>query len=422
MSRSTVVLILATGLLTRLLVIAVFGIDSDSFRLWEYDSIAAHIAAGEGHRFVYRDTVYFAYAPPVWSYLLAALRVLCGPSPAAIQTTQTACSLLAALVFAGVAYRLFGARAALVAGVGIAIEPGLAFYSVAHSDPLAWNVLVVAWIVRSAVALLSGGGFRAAMSFGLAVGVGVLSRGTPVVALAVVAALSARRSGLRRAALLATALATLVVMPWLVRNRALTGAWLLTSTTGENFWKGNHAGSSGGAHDQDGGLARDRMPESIERVLRSPGEAAHQRAFLAAGLTFWRDRPLDALDLAGRKVTAFVFWGEFEGLRYPAWARIASRIVHLCVLVLALGSALRNPYLADARVLFAIGLYGGIALLQATFYVEGRHRLVVEPLLLLVASALGTEFPRAGTSALPGKGPRGATASRPSIVTERNDT
>lgn len=383
-------MIVAVGLAARVALVVALGIDEETFRLWEYDSIAGHIAAGEGHRFFYRDTVYLAYAPPLWSCVLAVLRLAFGLDVRAIQALQTACALGAAVVFASIARGLFGPRAALVTGIGIAIEPALAFYTVAHSDPLAWNALLLAGVTRTGVSLLDRPTRARAAWFGLCLGAATLSRGTPLVAVLVWAMVARRAKGVVPALAVTVTVAAASVAPWILRNARELGAPVFTSTLGENLWRGNHAGAGGGAHDLSGLLARDALPAELQTELLSPAEMDHHRAFVRAALGFWVERPGESLFLYARKVGSFVGFGVFEGLGYPAAAVVVYAIGHagvLALMALRLATA-REEIRRDSRERLILGIYVAIALTQAVFYVQGRHRALVEPLLIVVASGL----------------------------------
>ena len=131
--------------------------------------------------------VYSAYSPPLWSYTLAALLRLPGSTRVSIQILQAVFCFGSAVVFGGLARRITGdRRAGLWTGLLVALQPSLLYYSVVKCDPLPLNVFLLGLIAASAIDLVTAPGYRGAVVFGILVGLGLLSRGTPIVALVVV--------------------------------------------------------------------------------------------------------------------------------------------------------------------------------------------------------------------------------------------
>ena len=66
----------------------------------------------------------------------------------------------------------------------------------------------------------------------------------------------------------------------------MIGSPLITSTTGENFWRGNHLGASGGVVDLDGGRitilgpSNPALPAPIRSVLATGTEIDRHEAFM----------------------------------------------------------------------------------------------------------------------------------------------
>jgi len=393
------VLALAT-LGSRLIVAVVLGVAGNP-RWWEYDLIAVNLWSGWGHSYERLGFVYAAYAPPLWSAILALLFFLPGDSRASVQIAQ-ALLCLGAAVTVGILTRRIGGdeRTSVVAGLLVAFQPSLLYYSVANSDPLPLNACLLGLIVLQGAALIAGPTRERALGFGLLVGLGVLSRGTPIVALPVVAGgLFLRfRGDALKPVLQATVAFFLCVSPWLARNVAVIGAPLITSTTGENFWRGNHAGASGGGKDLDGGeiasleRTNQALPLAIRAVIAHGTELDRHQVFMAEALKFIRAEPAEAVALFGRKMRTF--WWKIES--DPGdYSPIAARIyewVYRCELALALlglGLLFRNrlgPSAHRIPAVLAVLVMIAISLLQSAFYVQGRHRFLIEPLLLMFAS------------------------------------
>jgi len=392
------VLLIATLLPRAFLAVALGVVGAPEW--WEYDVIAANIAARQGHEFNRLGFVYLAYSPPVWSYVLAALLWVFGDDRLVIQILQSLLCFGAAWLFSKLAREVTGDEGvSVLTGLLVALQPSLAYYSVVKSDPLPWNMFLLGLICLSAIAMVREPEGVRCVAFGLLVGLGVLSRGTPIVALPLVSIALIWRW--KRAAARPIGIATIALAvcigPWLVRNLILVDAFLLTSTTGENFWRGNHEGASGGVLDLDGGritsmsAENEALPEAVRAALAEGSEADRNRVFMSEAWRFIATRPGDALTLLARKLRTFWWRIDSDPRDYPATASIAYEIIYRLELALAFlggfaffasgrGSS-RGPEAAAAA--FILSLMIAISLLQSAFYVQGRHRFMIEPLLLL---------------------------------------
>lgn len=372
--------------------------------IWEYDVIGACIHAGLGHIYEINGLRYLAYAPPLWSFLLAALMSLPGESRGWVQVAQAVFCLGAALVAVPLGRRLTGRTEVGVAGgVLIALQPSLLYYSVVKSDPLPLNVFLLALIALAGLQTLEAPSMRHGVAFGLVTALGTLSRGTPLVALPVLAVLLAAR--FRRQALV-PALGALfafaaVVAPWLVRNALAVGAPILTSTTGENLWRGNNEGATGGAFDVAGNSLSvasadpSVFPPSVRSALASGTELERQEAFLGEAIRFVREHPRDALRLFLRKLR--ILWWRLESDPGDYWPRAAETYewIYRTELALAilgvwtLWRARAGVSLDSVRngISYVILLVLALGALQALFYVQGRHRFLMEPLLLIFTAS-----------------------------------
>lgn len=387
-------------LVPRALLATVLGVAGNPER-WEYDVIAANIVNGQGHVYDREGFLYAAYAPPLWSYVLALLLLLPGDSRATIQIVQALLCLGASVLTARIAHRISGdSRTALLAGLLVALQPSLLYYSVVKSDPLPMNALLLCGIALAGLNLIESGDRRSAVAFGVLTGLGILSRGTPAVALLVVGIGLAIRFGARTSSLLALAISAcaLSVSPWLARNLVVVGSPLITSTTGENLWRGNHAGASGGVVDLDGGRitmlipSNPALPVSIRSVLAAGTELDRHQAFMTEAWRFITADPWAATRLFARKLRTFWWRVDSNPGDYPAMAARGYEWTFRVELVLALLGAwltLRSPH-SRAAAGICLGLIVAISLLQCAFYVQGRHRFLVEP-LLLIFTAIGLE-------------------------------
>ncbi len=358
------------------------------------------MASGSGHVYHRSGFVYVAYSPPIWSYVLALLLKLPGSTGTGIQVLQSILCFASSITYATLARRISGnPTVGLFTGLVVALQPSLLFYSVVKSDPLPLNVLLLGLIAQGGADLILKPHPGGAAAFGVLLAAGVLSRGTPIVALPVVAVWLVVRWRRQAAIPLMVMVTTLAlgVAPWLIRNERLLGRALITTTAGENFWRGNHEGASGGVLDENGGQittllpSNEALPSTIRSVLRSGTELDRQDIFMNEALSFIREKPGLASSLFLRKMRTFWWKIESDASDYSPFASLAYEVIYRMELALALLGGfvlLRSPREATpapdrTAAGFALAVMIAISVLQSGFYVQGRHRFLIEPLLLM---------------------------------------
>jgi hypothetical protein len=193
----------------------------------------------------------------------------------------------------------------------------------------------------------------------------------------------------------------------------VVGEPLITSTSSENFWRGNNELATGGVLDTAGWPLSTLSPDigpytpfspAIREVLAGGSEADRHRVFLAEAWRFIGTHPDRALSLFIKKLT--IFWWRIESTEYSSAMAGLYEWIYRIELGLALVGLIallrRAPETAGGSKPAALGLVLalmlGISLLQSAFYVQGRHRFLIEPLLLI--------FTACGAAAVIGRLPR----------------
>jgi Flp pilus assembly protein TadD len=342
------------------------------------------------------------YVSPLYIYFLAAVFRIAGVALLAAQVLQAVLGAAAAALVAVCGRRLYGPRAGLAAGLLAAATGVLAF-----SEILVLQSALDPFLAALALERLSAALERPAtarfVATGAAFGLLALNRPNALAACAIVAlvvlAMERSRRGLGRAAALAAGI-VLVLSPVAVRNRAVTGEWVLVSSHGGlNFLIGNHPGATGGYAIPPGvtptiaGQTEDtrRVAEAAAGRPLTDGEVSEH--FYREGRRFIRERPGAAAVLFLRKLAlalggvelplnySYAYWSSDEptilrGLVVGAWLLVPLGLAGLAV-------APRVP----RRTLFAWACFlPAYALAVALFFVAWRYRL---PLLVALAVPAG---------------------------------
>jgi hypothetical protein len=399
------VLLAAIALLSRALLALSLGIWGQPER-FEYDVIAANIHAGLGHTYQRGMYHYAAYAPPAWSYVLAFLLSLGAGNGVSLQVVQALLCLGASVTCAVLTRRLVDhPRAPFYCGLLVALQPSLLYYSVTKSDPLPLNALLLTLICLGASILVERpDGVRGAL-LGLLIALATLARGTPAIALPIVAIALMVAWG-RRAFLPVLAMTggmALGLFPWVARNSVFVGEPLITSTTGENFWRGNNPLATGGVSDKLGrtltSLSHDDEAYSpfspaIRKALAFGDERERHRVFMAEAWRFIRAKPAHAFFLFTEKMKTFWWRIESRPEDYSAAKTFLYEWIYraeLCLAVVGVWIWVRRSSkttASHATLVIVVSMMLGLSLVQSAFYVQGRHRFLIEP-LLLVFTAIG---------------------------------
>jgi 4-amino-4-deoxy-L-arabinose transferase-like glycosyltransferase len=358
-------------------------------RTWEYEVIANNLLAGRGYTYQIDGATYVAsQSSPLYIFLVAGVYLVTGHSQGVLLVLQALLGATTAALAAWLAWRMCSLVAAWCAGLLVAFDPGLVVYAAElHSltlDALAFVALVCAvcflpWQPKA----------RQLALLGLLFGVATLTRSTALVLLPAALVWLLRYRGVRvvsgqAAALLGVAL--LVCAPWSLRNSILLGQPVLVSSeASEWLWRGNNPAATGSSYTLDGRRMLDAAPQDFQNRVYAAGEAERVRLYRDAALTFMREHPSNAAALYLRKLKAFWWSSDTTGLLYPpAWLSGYYLWSAAILLLAAVGAAsVRRPETLLVLVFLLVS-----ALTQSLFYVEGRHRLAIEP-LILVLSALG---------------------------------
>ncbi|MFN7942265.1 MAG: tetratricopeptide repeat protein [Thermoanaerobaculia bacterium] len=392
-----------------------------------YDAWARRIAAGDwrGHEVFYQA--------PLYPYFLGLLYSLFGPDPWVARIAQTLLGAAGCLLAARAGERLFGRRAGWIAGGVLAVYAPAIFFDgeiQKASLSLFLATLLLRLIVELQVAPRAerGGEARSgpspvlALAAGAVTGLFALNRENALLLLPVLAlwlAFAGRAAARRRlaAAALLLAGAFAVLLPVALRNRALGGELLpTTSQLGPNFYIGNHAGADGRYHPlrPGRGSARFERADATAIAVAAAGRALSpaevSRFWLDRALGFVRAEPGRWLRLLGRKL--WLTWNAREIVDTTSLEAAAdsSRLLAalspwanfglLCPLAAAGFWIERRRWRALAILWIVLAAWTAAV---AAFFVFARYRLPLVPILALFAGAGAA----GGRAALRGRNWRG---------------
>jgi Dolichyl-phosphate-mannose-protein mannosyltransferase len=397
-----------------------------------YHPIAARIAEGLGSTWLWPDgtVTYAAHYPVGYPALVALAYRLVGPWPTAGGVVNALLGTGAAVAVYRLALRATQPRWALLAGLAVALHPGLVMYTPAlmTEGVTAALLAMAAWMVsyrsRAGVVLL-----------GLAVGLATLVRPQSLLLAPCLGLLGARPDAPRwarlRCAAAATAIALLVCAPWTIRNClhmrkcalvSFNGGWNLLIGAGEKstgawapvdvpeacrtVWDEAEKDACFGrearriieqAPARWIGLVPARLAATFD-YAGAPGFYLHESNPAVFDVEAKRrlgvvETIYERLAYLGALVAVALARGPMQRARL--WVSGSSALflfgLHACVAVLglAVSLALRGKRLFEGPVLWGATFFAIVstAAVHAVFFGSGRYSMVVFPLVTGLAFA-----------------------------------
>jgi 4-amino-4-deoxy-L-arabinose transferase-like glycosyltransferase len=382
--------------------------------IFEYDGMAKSLLAGKGLSFRHLHIVYHSFAPPLYPWLSAASYWMFG-SLTPLMILQVIVGGWLAVLAAAIAKRFSsGWLAPLAAGLLVAFHPGLIVYDIAKAHPLAFDALFFTLAVLQAFRLRERMTMRRAIELGVILGLGSLSRGTliiflPLVALWLLWSLRTTQS-LKKVIgpiVIAGAITTAIVIPWTIRCSLMHHRFVFMVTTdAESFWRGNNPNATGGTYGAGQATELEELPPGEMADLRAqPDEIAQVDWFSARSHAFIREHPGAFVRLTALKLFHFWWLAPQTGIEYPRSWFIGYLIYYvLIILSAAIGAwtIFRNGKLPREELVLILVFLFALSLLQSLYYVEGRHRWAVEPILIAVSGAGFARFAQRRRASLEG--------------------
>jgi hypothetical protein len=400
----------------------------------EYLLLARNLATGRGYAYPTvsgeaQVGIHFE-RPPVYPALIAATLVVTGhpwatgadnPTgavpmprsssevPRAVIVVQACLGALGVWFVGLIAIRAAGPRAGVLAAWIAAVHPPLVWICGYALNEALYSLLalLVAWLLMATSA-----GERAenhgqarprltrvglALLAGTVAGVAALTKEGVLLFVPLAGLWLLARRDVAMAAALAVGV-TVVLLPWVARNHAVHGRFVLTAAHGGvTFWTGNNALARG-----EGDLAANPEMKRARNALeaRHPGQTAQEMdsIYYREALAFITSRPLDWLTLEARKLFYTIAPIGPSYLLHSFRYRLGSWIPYGLLVPFAIAGLIRLG--RRASVLWPVLLMAAsVVLMNLVFFPQERFRIpVLDPTLIICAACCAAFRPARGSA------------------------
>jgi Flp pilus assembly protein TadD len=366
-----------------------------------YDAWAQRLAAGD---WLGQEVFYQA---PLYPYLLGLVYSLAGRDLMLVRVLQALLGATSCVLLAIAGGRLFGRRAGVAAGLLLALyAPAIFFDGLVQKSTV--DLVLLCGLLVLLARLAERVSPAVSLAAGAVLGLLALTRENTLVFLPVLLAWVWLRGGraLKPVVVLAVGMAA-VLGPVAWRNHSVGGSFhLTTSQAGPNLYIGNSEAANGTyvpLRSGYGNAAHERQDATrlAERALGRSLSSAQVSAY-------WRDRALDWISShpgrwlvqMGKKL--LLVWNRSEAVdtedlwTYAEWSlplRVTAPVFHFGLLapLALLGMLLLRGRWRELWVLPAMAAVYTLSV--ALFYVLGRYRYPLVPILALLAGAAVASLP-----------------------------
>lgn len=375
----------------------VFSTDLRRVEPFEYEEAARSLADGEGLKNLYLGVPYFALVHPVYPGLCALLYRMGGDHRVVLLIQSLCATVLGYLIYL-LGRRLFSPLVGFLSALLVVFHPGIWVYTLSKLHSLVFDA---AWFTSVLLLLMSLGdsiSVPKATATGVFSGLACLARSTIGLFILFGAGWvfwrrrrNAAPGHLTFCILCLLLSAWLVVIPYLMRNQECLGHRTgIVSTYGLNLWLGNNPVASGSAYTAKGQMILETMPKEISRQLPALTEWEQNDLLKREAYRFMKENPAKTVGLFWKKWLSFWWRSPQTGVLYPRkWARVyASYYLVLLIPAAAtmVGALLSAKGRIKSEIILTLSLFLTVSLTQSLFFVEGRHRWVIEPVLLIFSA------------------------------------
>ena len=367
---------------------------------WEYEEIANNLVNGNGFLYHHLGNVaYRSFNTPLYSFLCAALYIVFNHSFLPVLFTHFLFSSLLAITIFYIGKRVFNEKIGFYSALLTSLHPAFIYYDVFNLIPLSIDAFFISFALLLSFRLKDSPSFKNQIALGAIIGLGTLSRGIiagllPFLIIWIIFYWKDKLFKHRTKIALGIILANLVIVtPWIVRGYLIhKKPYFICTTTSELLWHGNNPYATGTSYSAEAIPIFEAAPEEFKRKIYSLDEIGQKELFEKEAWYFIKKHPLEFIKLYFKKIYYFWWFSPQSGILYPEKYKFIYKLYYTVLLLFfVLGFfkvlVLSKNYQKRQELFLITSVIMAICLFQSLFYCEGRHRWIVEPLLIIFSLA-----------------------------------
>ena len=269
----------------------------------------------------------------------------------------------------------------------IVLYPPLVYYSAFIIHPFSLDLLLSFIALFAITKYMDRPGTYRLWVVALIIGVSILDRTTMATLLFPLFLLTYRDYGWKKATVISIkvlAIAMLLPACWLVRNYGIYNRFSLNSSFGQNLWIGIQEESDGSAYMPDGKTYYTTLTNNEWGQVQLLSPPQQSDYFVAKYLEVMKSDPSRIIRMYCIKLKNFWWFRKGIGIAYNEKANLLIPFYKAFYVLTFLFSLLALVMIGKrSLLLFSFPL--ALSLVQAIFYVETRHRALIEPILIFFA-------------------------------------
>lgn len=397
------ILIFTIGVIARLVVYLLLDYHKEP-QFWEYHTMAMNLLAGKSLSCRALGITYYAIAEPFYPMLSSIFYLILGNKYFIFAMFHILISSSISIIVFHLGRYIFNTKVGHLSALFVALHPGLIYYST-QFHPLTFNSFFFCILLYLLLKVADSLGTKKVFFIGILIGLAILDRSIEFIFLPLSTLLIILTNfPLRKkigSIIIILFTTMLVLMPWGIRNYRIFKKVILTrSSTGFLFWLGNNPNATGSAMFNKHMTMDETLDRKAVDKLKKLNEIEQNNYFLTTALSYIKQHPFTFIKMWVKKFYYFWWFGPHTGLLYPTKWLIFYKIYYGLVLLFALLGIFRiylESNIIKARVNlghlnFILLTCLVLSLTQSLFYVEGRHRWVVEPIILIFTSVFITYY------------------------------
>lgn len=376
-------------------VISLFFISQ--FKLFEVHDIAVNMVKTGEMKYFLNGQMNYNYQFPVYPFLLFIIYKIFGIVPELGEVLNCIFHSLTA-VFGFCIFNWFSenckiktirkntATISLLASIGILFHPLINYYTLLIIHPFSLDLLLITLSVFYMINYFKNPGRKNILIFGIVFGITLLNRITFIVLILpffiFIILNDSVNEGIKRS-IIVLLIGFLFLVPWLYRNYTIYQKLSINSSLGQNLWLGIQDKTGGSAYLPDGNNYYQLIPLEEWNIISKLNSVEQSDYFFEKYKQTAISNPMFLLKMYFVKLKNFWFFREGIGTEYndqiKKWIPFY-KYGYIIVLLFSIYFVIKVK--KDALIISSIPV--ALSLVHAIFYVETRHRIIIEPILIFM--------------------------------------